>query len=234
MSIGKNIKQLRKQRNMTQKQLSAETGLAVITIQQYEAEKYNPKINALNKLCIALDCKITDLIDENCKKYYRMFDNEKVAEKIDYEHSHSFASSEEEYEALLKQHQMQDTEPSKEIPQSVDYDLNNNIHKYDASIQVSKPETIERIRIENKILNDKENVTEEEWKIITAYYNSGQLKDSYKRLSEVAQKALENLLRIKTACDKLNEYGQEKVAEHAEMIAKIPEYQKKLDETPQE
>ncbi len=76
---------------------------------------------------------------------------------------------------------MQDTEPSKEIPQSVDYDPNNNIHKYDASIRVSKPETIERIRIENKILNDKENVTEEEWKIITAYYNSGQLKDSYKR-----------------------------------------------------
>lgn len=158
---------------------------------------------------------------------------QKAYNYILYMHSNSYTSSEEEYEALLKQHQKQNTGPSKKIPQSVDYGPNNNIHKYDASIRVEiKPETIKRIRIENKILNGKENVTEEEWKTIADYYNSVQLQDSYKYLPEVTRKALENLLRIKTACDKLNEAGQEKVAEHAEMIAKIPEYQKKPDKTP--
>ena len=74
MSIAENIKQYRKKRGITQKQLAEKTGLAVITIQQYEAGKYNPKMNAITQLCIALDCKITDLIDDESKKYYRYFD----------------------------------------------------------------------------------------------------------------------------------------------------------------
>lgn len=64
MSVSENIKSLRKQRNMTQKQLAAQTGLAVITIQQYEAGKYVPKIEALKKIAAALECQISD-IDES-------------------------------------------------------------------------------------------------------------------------------------------------------------------------
>lgn len=107
MSIGENIQHLRKKSGFTQKYLAEKVGVNEVTIRSYEAGKYNPKMNVLTKLCIALDCKITDLIDGDNKKYYRMFDNEKVAEELDYEHSHSYASSEEEYEALLKQHQKQ-------------------------------------------------------------------------------------------------------------------------------
>ena len=64
MSVSENIKNLRKQRNMTQKQLAAQTGLAVITIQQYEAGKYVPKIEALKKIAVALECEVSD-IDES-------------------------------------------------------------------------------------------------------------------------------------------------------------------------
>lgn len=64
MSISENIKYLRKQKHMTQKQLAEKTGLAVITIQQYEAGKYLPKHDKLVKLAIALECKIPD-IDES-------------------------------------------------------------------------------------------------------------------------------------------------------------------------
>lgn len=75
MSIAANIKQLRKQNHMTQKQLAEKSGLAVITIQQYEAGKFNPKPDAVMKLCVGLNCKITDIIDDETQKYYRMFDN---------------------------------------------------------------------------------------------------------------------------------------------------------------
>ncbi len=88
MSIGESIRNLRKKAGFTQKQLAEKVGVNEVTIRSYEAEKYNPKINTLTKLCVALDCKITDLIDEDSKKYYRMFDNEKLG----YEDSHSFAS----------------------------------------------------------------------------------------------------------------------------------------------
>lgn len=75
MSIGENIRNLRKKAGLTQRKLAEKVGVNEVTIRSYEAEKYNPKMNALTKLCIALDCKITDLIDEDSKKYYRMFDN---------------------------------------------------------------------------------------------------------------------------------------------------------------
>ena len=75
MSIAGNIKYLRKQNHLTQKQLAERAGLAVITIQQYEAGKFNPKPDAVMKLCVGLNCKITDIIDDETQKYYRMFDN---------------------------------------------------------------------------------------------------------------------------------------------------------------
>lgn len=64
MSIADNINHLRKQKKMTQKQLAAASGLAVITIQQYEAGKYEPKKDSLYKLCKALDCNINEILDK--------------------------------------------------------------------------------------------------------------------------------------------------------------------------
>lgn len=64
MSIAENIKYLRKQKGMTQKKLAEESGLAVITIQQYEAGKYEPKKDSLDKLKTALRCHIYELTDK--------------------------------------------------------------------------------------------------------------------------------------------------------------------------
>lgn len=80
MGISANIKNIRKKLGLSQMELAEKTGLSIATIQGYEQNKYNPKINALTKLCVALDCKITDLVDEDSKKYYRMFDNENTKE----------------------------------------------------------------------------------------------------------------------------------------------------------
>jgi transcriptional regulator with XRE-family HTH domain len=54
MTIGKSIRQLRKDRNITQKKLSELTGIAEITIRQYEADKYSPKIQQVEKIATAL------------------------------------------------------------------------------------------------------------------------------------------------------------------------------------
>lgn len=64
MSVAENIKYLRKQKKMTQKQLANKSGLAVITIQQYEAGKYEPKNDSLYKLRKALDCNINEILDK--------------------------------------------------------------------------------------------------------------------------------------------------------------------------
>ena len=62
MSIGKNIKAIRKEKGLTQKKLAELSGIAEITIRQYEAEKYRPKTEQLDKLAAALGVTIIDII----------------------------------------------------------------------------------------------------------------------------------------------------------------------------
>lgn len=64
MSISENIKYLRKQKKMTQKELAEKSGLAIITIQGYESGKYEPKMESIYKLRKALDCNIYEILDK--------------------------------------------------------------------------------------------------------------------------------------------------------------------------
>lgn len=58
------IKELRKQRNMTQRQLALRSGVAKSYINELEKGKYNnPGAEVLCKLAKALRCNINDLID---------------------------------------------------------------------------------------------------------------------------------------------------------------------------
>lgn len=171
MSIAANIKKLRKQNHMTQKQLAIKSGLAVITIQQYEAGKFNPKPDAVMKLCVGLNCKITDIIDDETKKYYRIFD-------------------------AIDPH-----------------------NKVNASTYISE------IR---KLIQRKENgesLTETEEERLSNFLEKQKETNEIIRMGKLST-------RLHDITMQLNEKGQEKVIEHAEMIAKIPEYRK--DEPPQE
>lgn len=63
MSIGENIKRLRYSQGLTQKGLAEKTGLAEITIKQYESNKRNPKIETLRSIANVLGVSIAELID---------------------------------------------------------------------------------------------------------------------------------------------------------------------------
>ncbi len=64
MGIPENIKELRKNLKMTQKDLAKITGLSIGTIQGYEQGRYEPKIETLRLLMNALSCNYEDIIDE--------------------------------------------------------------------------------------------------------------------------------------------------------------------------
>lgn len=75
MSIGEKIKQLRKEKGLTQKELGDKCGIADSAIRRYELGGANPKIDTLIKLSTALKCNVSDLVDDESKKNYRGFDN---------------------------------------------------------------------------------------------------------------------------------------------------------------
>ncbi len=55
MSIGDNIKILRKKQHLTQKELAKKCDLAEITIRQYESNKREPKSEIVAQIAMALD-----------------------------------------------------------------------------------------------------------------------------------------------------------------------------------
>ena len=61
MTIGENIKTIRKRKKVTQKKLHELTGLAVITIQEYEAGKYTPRLDSILKIASALEVNPKDI-----------------------------------------------------------------------------------------------------------------------------------------------------------------------------
>ena len=55
MNVGEKIREERKKKKLTQKQLAELTGIAEITIRKYEGGKFKPKNENLNKIASALN-----------------------------------------------------------------------------------------------------------------------------------------------------------------------------------
>ncbi len=76
MSVGENIKYYRKQKGLTQKKLAELTGIAEITIRQYESGKYEPKTENLYKIRKHLDVNIHQLLDNDPDTAYTNINND--------------------------------------------------------------------------------------------------------------------------------------------------------------
>lgn len=65
-TIGENIKRIRKEKGLTQKQLGSfcKPPMADSAIRRYEAGKANPKLATVRKIAEALDCKLYELVDD--------------------------------------------------------------------------------------------------------------------------------------------------------------------------
>lgn len=63
MTVGENIKRIRKEKGLTQKKLGELCGIAESNIRKYENGKQNPKVDTLKKIAKALECQVSD-IDE--------------------------------------------------------------------------------------------------------------------------------------------------------------------------
>lgn len=64
MTLGENIKRIRQEKNLTQKQLGdlCKPPMADSAIRRYESDKVNPKIETLRKIATALDVYTYDLL----------------------------------------------------------------------------------------------------------------------------------------------------------------------------
>lgn len=63
MTVAENIKRIRKEKGLTQKQLGKKCGMAESTLRQYELGYRHPKIETIQKIADALEVPIIDLAE---------------------------------------------------------------------------------------------------------------------------------------------------------------------------
>lgn len=93
MTIGENIKKYRKINNITQKDLAEKLNVTIRTIQNYESNNREPKIDTLKSIASILNISLNELlydksIKENIvintnKKYYEKLSNQELINLID-------------------------------------------------------------------------------------------------------------------------------------------------------
>lgn len=62
MSFRDNLQHLRAERNMTQEQLAMLLGVSRQSVTKWEAEKSQPEMDKLLKMCEIFDCTLDDLV----------------------------------------------------------------------------------------------------------------------------------------------------------------------------
>lgn len=78
LTEGDLIKQARKSKGLTQKQLAEKTGLAAVTIQQYERNLREPRLENVKKIALALNIPTDSLLGSIRIGVMSEFDREKM------------------------------------------------------------------------------------------------------------------------------------------------------------
>lgn len=76
MNIGERIRELRKSKNLTQKQLGDKIGVTAATITKYENNQLSINTDTLSKIAVALDVPMFALIDDYTVDRDNIFDHE--------------------------------------------------------------------------------------------------------------------------------------------------------------
>lgn len=64
-SIGQLIREARKERHLTQRELALESGISLSALQRYETDERCPQLDVIEKLATALSCDKFELIGFN-------------------------------------------------------------------------------------------------------------------------------------------------------------------------
>ncbi len=223
IKIGSKIKKARISKGIRQKDMAEKLGLSISTYSNYENNYREPKLDIVEKICEILDMTIDELMnfpisnDESC-----------LADSLSYENSYSYASSEEKFNKLKENRQIELTKKK-----------DNNIHKYDGSIRINHNlsqeniETLKEINIIHKKIESGEQLNENEIHLLNDYNQKQDL--ALKHLKETLksmQKSLKPLLELQPAYEKLNDIGQKEAIKRIEELTEIPRYTK-ADEPPQ-
>lgn len=107
MTVGKRIKELRKSKGWTQKELALKSGVAEITIRQYESDKRQPRLEQLKHIAKVFNLYVGELLADNYEEYKEEIVND-FSVKITHALENASVNTQTSYEVPDKSEQMND------------------------------------------------------------------------------------------------------------------------------
>lgn len=238
MTIGEKIRKLRLYTGLTQRALGELSGTSETTIKQYELGKRQPRIEQLKKIAKVFDFPLYLLLDDNFELENVELEMKRARPVNSYEITEPpkpFTvplSSRNNYDGSIRVNT--DTERER-----LDEEAQKIIIKQASGEEITAEEVqkvsdyIARTREDyNKLSKNIKNCA----KIIDRY-----LTENTQMPEEIVQVLKENLQKLTDMTptmpdfyENLNDIGRKKAAEQIDMLTKIPEYQKKPPEPPEE
>lgn len=236
MTVGENIRKIRKAKNMTQKELGAACNppISESTLRQYELGLRNPKIETLKKIAMALHVSVDSLTSEKetpetywyeqTQKLLKNYDKE--LSKVSYsdpEYDKKISAIKDQYKSLQDNisKTLFDNNPGKILQQlriNNGLSINQLAQKTGLSpILIKRYETNERIICLSDLCR------------LSKFY--GVDKNSIDPIvsNDLERKSLtiqdQRFKKINDLYEQLNDEGQQKATELLELLSKIPEYQ---------
>lgn len=84
MNIGDKIRSIREIRGLTQAELAERLGVSSKTVSSWEVNRTEPKMGMIEKVCVTLNCRKTDIIVESfCKSDHEERQCRRVAEYME-------------------------------------------------------------------------------------------------------------------------------------------------------
>lgn len=111
MPIKSRIKEARKKRGLTQKQLAEKLGVSTAMIAQYETGKRNPKIQTLEKIASALDIPSYELI--NWGITLELLDNDLLDASADKDADKEIILIDQKYKSIMDNNDLSDLQKQK-------------------------------------------------------------------------------------------------------------------------
>lgn len=213
MTIGEKIRKLRNHTGLTQRTLGELSGTSETTIKQYELGKRQPRIEQLKKIAKVFDFPLYLLLDDN----YELENVELEMKRARPVNSYEMVEPPKPFTRPLQS--------SYDKPNESQNDSSPRLHTNTRGIDW---EQLDDIRFDELMLKlDRgEELTTEEIKFKSAY-----LERCLKKVGNIFAKfySMLNVEGQKKADEQID-----RAIEQIELLTKIPEYQKKPDEPPQD
>lgn len=230
MNLGEKIKKIRKKMKISQTELANRMHVKQQAISQFEKSN-NLKYETLEKIADALVVPVICFLDDDLYDAIDSFDDTKEANLLEAKFNEiiddntlSKTEKEEKIKYLINQSEILENYHQGNIGTALNFAHKHNIPLTSDIIIDADPDMPLNKALQKE--RNGEELTEEESKLISDYFESEQFKNAWEHMKNSANENLKDLKRLQIAYEQLNDIGQDKVAEHAEMLAKIPEYRK--------